>query len=211
SKNQSLYIPVTRVRDSLSSGVSSPLEEWFSSFDKLFSIFIPKSKGFIFFFYIPTGGILFYKLNFILILLHQIHFHFQIVYDKTLSLGSVFSHIKLQQILYSGFFIQHYGIKADIFSYKILEFIRRNFSQSFESCDFGFAFKFFNCFCFLPFRITINSFFLVAHPKKRSLQDIKMSFFYQFRKKLKKKSNEQQANMHTVNICISGDYDIVVP
>src|SRR5690606_4265258 len=37
-----------------------------------------------------------------------------------------------------------------------------------------------------------------------------MSFLYQFRKKLKDKRNQQQTNVHPINISIRGDYDVVI-
>ena len=94
------------------------------------------------------------------------------------------------------------------------ELVGRDFSQSFESGDFGVGTQLLDGSHALFFRIAVDGFvhpFLaVTHAEQGGLQDVHMTFLYQVGEELEEEGNHQQTDVHTVHIGIGGhDYLII--
>src|SRR5690606_36321912 len=100
-------------------------------------------------------------------------------------------------------FMKSYRFKFYISCNKMPELIRRNFTKTFKPGDFGICSKAPYCLCFFLFTITIECLTLIPYPKQWRFQYIQMTLSYKIRKKLKKKCNQQQSDMHAVNVGIS--------
>jgi hypothetical protein len=59
--------------------------------------------------------------------------------------------------------------------------------------------------------IAINGLLFIPDPEKRCLKDVKMSGTDKLRIKLQEESKQQQPDVHTIHIGISGDNYIVIP
>ena len=92
----------------------------------------------------------------------------------------------------------------------MFEFIRRYLSKSFKPCYFRIWSKRCNSFCFFIRRIAISCFFFISYPEERCLKNINMSFSDQIGKELKEKCKQKQPDMHSVNISISCNNNIII-
>ena len=59
--------------------------------------------------------------------------------------------------------------------------------------------------------VAIVCLLLVSYAEKRCLQDIEMAFPHQVWEKLKEEGDQQQPDMHSIHISISGDHYILIP
>jgi hypothetical protein len=92
----------------------------------------------------------------------------------------------------------------------MLELVGRDFSQTFESGDFGVGTQFFNGFHTFLLCIAITCLLFVAHAEERGLQDIYMPFLYQVGEELQEEGDDEQADVHAVHIGIGSYDDFVV-
>src|SRR5690606_17880488 len=83
--------------------------------------------------------------------------------------------------------------------------------QSFESRNFRLRFQLLDGTLALFIRIAINRFLFIPHTEQWRLKNIKVPFLDQFREELQEERDQQQTDVHSVNIGIGGNYNVVVP
>ena len=122
----------------------------------------------------------------------------------------ILTHVEFQQFLYEVCLAQRHLLQTHVLADEMLELVWRDFSQTFESGDFGVGTQFFNGFHTFLLSVAIACLLLVAHAEERSLQDVYMSLLYQVGEELQEEGDNQQADMHAVHIGIGGYDDFVV-
>ena len=88
-----------------------------------------------------------------------------------MSFGCVFPHIETKDILQVIVFLQAYWLKPDIRNNEMLEFVRGDFSQSFEAGDFGTPTQFINVIYILFILVTVKCLYFFYDPEHVRLQD----------------------------------------
>lgn len=90
-----------------------------------------------------------------------------------MSFHGILTHVEFQQLFYEVCLAQGHLFQTHILADKMLELVGRDFSQTFESGDFGVGTQFFNGFHTFLLCIAITCLLFVAHAEERGLQDYK--------------------------------------
>ena len=128
--------------------------------------------------------------------------------------------------------MQCYLLQADVGTDKTCEFIGRNLSKTFESGNLWIGTKLFDGLLALFVAIAItgdeiallvglcislsNSLLIlylsatVTHTEKRRLKNIYMSFLNELGEELQEEGDDEQADMHTINISIGSHNNLVI-
>ena len=133
----------------------------------------------------------------------------EVVDNELLTLGGVLTHVVGEQFLDGIFLAQTYLVETDTGTDKTLEFIGRNLSKTFESCDLGIL-ALGDGFEAFFLRIAIDRLVLVLDAEERCLEDIDVAFLDEVGEELQEECQHQQTDMHTVHIGIGGDDDFVI-
>ena len=147
-------------------------------------------------------------------ILHLIHLRIilnpQIVDDELLAFHGVFAHVVFQQLLDAEVVAQDDRLEAHIGADEATELVGRDLAQAFESRDFGLLAAFlFGGDAFLV-GVAVVGLLFVAYAEQGRLQYVDMAIAHQVGVELQEESEHQQADVHTVDIGIGGDDDIVV-
>lgn len=153
-------------------------------------------------------------------------FNHEVVDDKFLTLHSVFAHVELQQFVYSVFLAQMHAVEPHLRTDKVGKFLRVDFTKTFESCDFRLVAKFVDggdaflvvvaivSFGLRLFRLLSTALalrlLLVANTEKWRLKDIEVPGLHQFGAELQEVGEQQEANVHTIDIGIGSHNHLVV-
>ncbi len=127
-----------------------------------------------------------------------------------MSLCRVLAHIVGKQVGYGVFLAQHDLVKAYFLADKTFEFIGRNLSQSFESGNFRILYLLDGFDAFL-FAVAVANLLLVFDTEQGRLKDIDMPLLDQVGEELEEESQHKKANVHSVNIGIGGNNDLIIP
>ena len=109
--------------------------------------------------------------------------------------------------------MQQHRVETHVLTDKSLELVGRNLSQTFESCNLGFGFvlrQFLDGFDSFFVAVAIERPLFVAHTEEGRLQDVDVACAYQFGAEAQEEGEQQQADVHAVDIGIGGDDDVVV-
>src|SRR5450432_576473 len=99
------------------------------------------------------------------LVLRMINFHPEITDNEILTLRSILTHKIFQQLLDMRLRHNHDWLYAHIRSNEARKFLRRDFSQPFETRDFGFTAQLFHGFLLSLFVVTIKGFLFVPYPE----------------------------------------------
>lgn len=136
-------------------------------------------------------------------------FDAEVVHDEFPSLGCVVAHIEAEDTFYVEILVQEHGVEPDIFAYEVLELVGRDFTKTFEACDFGIGGVFDGVDAFFV-GIAVVCFLLVAHAEQRCLEDVDVSCAYELGVEAEEEGYQQQADVQAVDIGIGGNHDVVV-
>ena len=130
--------------------------------------------------------------------------------DVLLAFRSILTHKELKHLLDRFLYVNLNGVQTDVLRNEMLELIRGNFAQTLKAGNFGVLAESLESGFALRVIIAIESGFFVAHSEKRSLQDKQMTLSDQLGKELQKESNQEQTNVHAVDIRIRCNDHLVV-
>ena len=140
----------------------------------------------------------------------RVVFNPQIVDDKLLTLVGVLSHVVFQKLRNGHIMAQDDRLQAHILTDEIAELVGRDLSETFESCDLRMGTERFDGIDTFLVGIAVSRLFLVSHAEQRGLKDVKMSDANHVGVELQEELEHQQADVHTVNIGIGGDDDVII-
>ena len=103
-----------------------------------------------------------------------------------------------------------HGVKANVLTDEVAEFVRGDFAESFETGDLGFGATFLNRGETFFFAVAIASDLFVAHAEEGGLEDVEVALPDELGEELEEEGNEEEADMHAVYVRISGDDHVVV-
>ena len=70
-------------------------------------------------------------------LLDFVVFDYEVVDDELLAFGGVVAHVEGEEVADGIFFAEFDLVEAHVGSDEVLELVRRDFTETFEACDFG--------------------------------------------------------------------------
>ena len=134
----------------------------------------------------------------------------QVFNDEALSLGGVLAHVEGQEILGSHALWNDDGVEADVLADEVTEFVGRDFTESFEAGNFGLGAAFLDrgqAFCFA---VAIAGDFLVANAEEGGLENMEVSLSNELGEELEEEGDEEEADVHAVDVGIGRNHDVVV-
>ena len=142
--------------------------------------------------------------------LEQVFLDFEIVDDEVLPLGRVLAHEEREEFIAAEEMIEVHRLQADVFADEILELAGGNFAQAFEAGDLVAGAQFDDRGLLFLLGITIHRLLLVAHAEQWRVENEEMIVADDVRKKLQEKREQQQTDVHAVDVGIGGDHDLVI-
>ena len=127
-----------------------------------------------------------------------------------LPLHGILAHVELKQFVDIVIFAQPHFIQSDVVSYETSELVGRNLTQTFESGDLRVLAKFLYGFLLLLVGVAVVCLALLPYAEKRGLQDVQVPFTDKVGEELQEESEQQQTDMHCVNIGICCNNNLVI-
>src|SRR5665647_1641980 len=134
----------------------------------------------------------------------------QVVNYKVLTFRSILTHEKLKELGIGVSLLHDYWLKPYILPDETSKLIRRYLTQPLKPCNLRFGSKVLYRLKSLIITVTVACFLFVPYPEERGLQDINMAFPDKIREELQEECQKKQADMHAVNICVSGHDHVVI-
>ena len=122
----------------------------------------------------------------------------------------VATHVVVQQRVDVGVGFKDDRLQPHRLADEVDELLRGDFTQTFESGDFRLRADLLDGILLLLVGIAVEGLGFVAHAEQRGLQDIDVPVAHHIGDVIKKVGEQQQTNVHAIDIGIGGDDDIVV-
>ena len=140
---------------------------------------------------------------------HFVFFNNQVIDDEVLAFGGVLAHVVSKKFVDRIFLAEGDLVETDLLADEAFELFGTDFSETFESGYFGIL-DFVQGLQTLFLGIAIADLLFVLDAEKRRLQDIDMTFLYEFGEELKEEREHEQPDVHAIHIGIGSDDDFVV-
>jgi eukaryotic-like serine/threonine-protein kinase len=118
-----------------------------------------------------------------------LHWHDKVLHDVVFAFGGVFAHVEAEDVLGVSFGGGFHLAQAHFFADELFEFVGRNFTETFETGDFGGSSELFRGRVALGFAVAVMGFLFVAHPEERRLQHEEMPVMHKLLEELVKISD----------------------
>lgn len=125
-------------------------------------------------------------------------------------MGGVLAHVEGEEILGGHALWDDDGVEADVFTDEVTEFVGGDFTESFEAGDFGFGAAFLDSGEAFFFAVAITGELFIAHAEEGGLENVEVALPNEFGEELEEEGDEEQADVHAVDVGIGGDDDVVV-
>ena len=137
-------------------------------------------------------------------------FDVEVFDDEFLALGGVFAHVVFQEVADGAVFADDDGFQAHVFADEAFEFFGADFAQAFEAGDLGVFAQFGDGGLLFGFVVAVEGLFFVADAEEGGLEDVDVALPDEIGEELEEEGEEQQADVHAVDVGIGGDDDAVV-
>ena len=144
------------------------------------------------------------------VLVHKVLLDDEVVDDEVLAAGGVLTHIEIEELMDAVGALEGDGIETDARADELLELARANLAETFESGNLAGRAEFGSGLIPFLLAVAIDGLLLVADTEEGGLEHEEVPVLDDLREILEEEGDHQEADVHTVDIGIGGDDDLIV-